>query len=99
MATTNEKVAEPAEKPMHFTLFRLIVDQARVDDHVLNYPYEGTGTEEDPFEVTWIPHDAGNPYHWKRRFRWLICGVVAIECFAAAFSSSAYSGKYLPAHS
>jgi len=89
-----EKQSEPKEQgPRSLPLFRLVVDQARVTDDVLNYPYEGSGTTEDPFIVTYIPQDAGNPFNWAKGFRWAITSVVAIETLAVAFASSAFSGE------
>lgn len=78
--------------PKQHSLFRLITDQARIDDDVLNYDYEGSGTTEDPYVVTWIPDDAGNPMNWNRTLKWVIAITAAVECFATAFSSSAFSG-------
>ncbi|KAJ9663332.1 hypothetical protein H2198_000849 [Neophaeococcomyces mojaviensis] len=83
-------VANPI--PKQHSLFRLITDQARIDDDVLNYDYEGSGTTEDPYVVTWIPDDAGNPMNWNRTLKWVIAITAAVECFATAFSSSAFSG-------
>ena len=76
-------------------LFRLLVDQARIDDDVLAHQLEGSGTESDPYVVTWIPNDAGNPFNWGKKFKWTICVTVAMECFVTAFSSSAFSGTLL----
>lgn len=49
--------------PQHLPIFRLVLDQARVTDEVLHFPYEGSGTTEDPFVVTYIPQDVGNPFN------------------------------------
>lgn len=94
MSTASEKtVTEAVPKPMG--LFRLLVDQARIDDNVLAHPLDGSGTESDPYVVTWIPNDAGNPFNWGKTFKWTICVTVAMECFVTAFSSSAFSGMLL----
>lgn len=84
------RVANPI--PKQHSLFRLVTDQARIDDDVLNYRYDGSGTTQDPYVVTWIPDDAGNPMNWNKGLKWMITVIVALECFATAFSSSAYSG-------
>lgn len=78
--------------PKQHSLFKLVTDQARIDDDVLNYKYEGSGTTEDPFVVTWIPDDAGNPMNWNRGLKWTIALIAATECFVTSFSSSAFSG-------
>lgn len=87
-----EKQVVVDSPPKKFSLFRLVADQARIDEDVKNYPYEGSGTTEDPYVVNFIPNDAGNPMNWSRGLRWTITMVVATECFATAFSSSAFSG-------
>ncbi|KAK5942689.1 hypothetical protein PMZ80_005255 [Knufia obscura] len=91
-------VANPI--PKQHSLFRLVTDQARIDDDVLNYQYEGSGSASDPYVVTWIPDDAGNPMNWNKGLKWTIAMLVAFECFATAFSSSAFSGclRELTAH-
>lgn len=83
-------VADPI--PKSHSLFKLVTDQARIDDDVLNYKYDGSGTQEDPYVVTWIPDDAGNPMNWGKSLKWTIAMIAATECFATAFSSSAFSG-------
>lgn len=95
-----EEAAVPNAIPKKFSLFKLVTDQARIDDDVLNYKYEGSGTVEDPYAVTWIPDDAGNPMNWAQSLKWTIAMIVATECFATAFSSSAFSGtiRELVAH-
>lgn len=82
---------DPTPRPL--PLFRLVVDQARVTEDVLQYPYEGSGTTEDPFVVTYIPNDAGNPFNWSSGLRWAITLVVAVETLSVAFASSAFSGE------
>ncbi|KAK5081288.1 hypothetical protein LTR05_008082 [Lithohypha guttulata] len=99
----NEKSEEAAvanSVPKQHSLYRLVTDQARIDDDVLNYKYDGSGTTEDPYVVTWIPDDAGNPMNWTKSTKWTIAMVAAMECFATAFSSSAFSGciRELVAH-
>lgn len=90
----------PNAIPKPHSLWRLVTDQARIDDEVLNHKYEGSGTTEDPYVVTWIPHDAGNPLNWSKTLKWIIAMIVAVECFVTAFSSSAFSGclRELVAH-
>lgn len=78
--------------PKKHSLFRLVTDQARIDDEVLNHKYEGEGTAENPYVVAWISDDAGNPMNWSKGLKWTIALIVAVESFVTAFSSSAFSG-------
>lgn len=90
MAEKQPEGQNPA--PRSLPLSRLVLDQARVTDEVLHFPYEGSGTTEDPYIVTYIPQDAGNPFNWSGKFRWFITTIVAIETLSVAFASSAFSG-------
>ncbi|KAI0120440.1 MFS general substrate transporter [Hypoxylon sp. NC0597] len=77
---------------MKIPYWRLVIDQAGVTPEVANFPYEGSGTEADPYVVTWIPDDPRNPMNFSAFRRWLITGVVAFATLAVALVSSAYSG-------
>lgn len=85
---------EVERPPKPLPLFRLVVDQARITEDVSNHRYEGSGTEEDPYVVVWIPQDPGNPFNMSSNLRWGLTLIAATECFATAFASSAFSGTY-----
>ncbi|KIV89027.1 hypothetical protein PV10_08645 [Exophiala mesophila] len=89
MAVNDEKLDPP---PPPLSLFRLVLDQARVTEEVVAHEYEGAGTTEDPYIVTYIPNDAGNPFTWTQGRRWFVTGIVALETLCTAFCSSAFSG-------
>jgi hypothetical protein len=74
------------------SLLRLVIDPARVTQDVLKHEYPGTGTQEDPFIVKYLPHDVGNPQNWSPKVRWTISLIAANEMLAVAFASSAFSG-------
>ncbi|KIW82420.1 hypothetical protein Z517_05447 [Fonsecaea pedrosoi CBS 271.37] len=80
------------QTPQTLSLFRLVADQARVTDEVLHFPYPGSGTTEDPYLVSYIPNDPGNPFNWSQGRRWIVSLIVATEVLATAFASSAFSG-------
>lgn len=78
-----------SEKVSHW---RTVIDQGLVTQAVLHYPYKGSGTEEDPYLVEFIPDDPRNPMklpYWKK---WVITIVMAFATLAVAFVSSAYTG-------
>ncbi|KIX08078.1 uncharacterized protein Z518_02733 [Rhinocladiella mackenziei CBS 650.93] len=87
-----EKTDFEDSRPRPWPLLRLVLDQARVTQEVLKFPYPGSGTDDDPYIVSYIPHDTGNPYNWGNRSRWTISWIVAFEMLATAFASSAFSG-------
>ncbi|EXK28876.1 hypothetical protein FOXG_12240 [Fusarium oxysporum f. sp. lycopersici 4287] len=86
----------PESKPRHSSLVKLLFDRTRVDQAVENHNYPGSGSFEDPFVVSWVPDDTGNPLNWPKWLKWTITMVSAATCFAVAFSSSAYTGTIVP---
>jgi hypothetical protein len=83
------------ESPKTISHWRLMVDHSRITQAVITYQYEGEGTEDDPFIVTWIPSDPGNPMEFSTLRKWSLSGIAAISMLATAFNSSAFSGKSL----
>lgn len=51
-----------------------------------------SGTEEDPYIVTWIDNDPRNPMMYSSAKKWGLTMMVAFATLAVAFVSSAYSG-------
>lgn len=39
---------------------------------IINHPYRGSGTDTDPFIVTWLPQDSENPMKWPTGYKWVI---------------------------
>lgn len=73
-------------------LYRQVWDPIGLTSSVINWPYAGSGTEEDPFIVTWIDNDPRNPMGWSPVARWGIMMVVALCALMVSLCSSAYSG-------
>lgn len=72
--------------------WRIVFSQTLITDAVKNHNYKGSGTEDDPYLVEWIPNDPRNPMEWSQPYKWFIIMTVAIATLAVAFVSSAYSG-------
>ncbi|KAM5433506.1 MFS siderochrome iron transporter 1 [Microsporum ferrugineum] len=72
--------------------WRQVTDPGAVTPEIINYPYPGSGTEEDPYLVQWIPNDPRNPMNYSAVKKWSITFVVAIATLAVALISSAYTG-------
>ncbi|KAK5269206.1 MFS siderochrome iron transporter 1 [Exophiala xenobiotica] len=85
----DQRYQHPKEKVPHW---RLVASQTLITDAVANYPYNGSGTEEDPYVVEFIPNDPRNPMEFSQVKKWFITLTVAIATLAVAFVSSAYSG-------
>ncbi|KAK9426587.1 putative Major facilitator superfamily (MFS) profile domain-containing protein [Seiridium unicorne] len=85
-----EKIEAPETSRIPF--WRVVCDQAGVTDAVLKHPYSGSGTEEDPYRISWIPHDPRNPMGFSTATKWFITLMVALSTLAVALVSSAYTG-------
>ncbi|KAF5250810.1 hypothetical protein FANTH_4082 [Fusarium anthophilum] len=95
MAESDEKArSDDAEytKTKSLPHWRLVIDQAGVTPEVLAYNYQGSGTEQDPFVVQWIPNDPRNPQQWNDSKKWFITLGVAFATLAISLISSAYTG-------
>lgn len=96
MAETNnhEKRDQPLEAvtPKRISYWRKIIDQAGITAEVENHPYPGSGTEEDPYLISWIPNDPRNPMLFSVFAKWFITMMMALCTLAVALGSSMYSG-------
>ncbi|TGO30536.1 hypothetical protein BPAE_0005g01320 [Botrytis paeoniae] len=72
--------------------WELVFDQIHVTPEVLNYPYRGSGTEQDPYVVEYIPNDRRNPLNFTMLKKWTITLLLAFATLAVSFLSSAYTG-------
>ena len=94
MSGSEEKEASASElvRPTKIPYWRLVADKAGVTLEVEQYLYPGSGTEDDPFLVQWIPNDPRNPMLFSPSMKWFLTLVVAIATLAVALISSAYTG-------
>lgn len=79
-------------KPTQIGWFKMVMDQGVVTPEIINHKYPGSGTEEDPYLVTWIENDPRNPMNFAQWKKWGLTILVAIATLAVAFVSSAFSG-------
>lgn len=62
---------------------------------VLEYPFEGNGTTNDPYLVHWIPSDVGNPMNFTPAKKWTNAMILAFAIFMVSIASSGFSqGTY-----
>ncbi|KAF9890801.1 hypothetical protein FE257_005371 [Aspergillus nanangensis] len=89
MQTSSKKRVLPTTIPF----WTQVLDAGAITTQIASSPCPGTGTEEDPFIVTWLlPHDPRNPQNIPTRKKWLITFIAALETFIVTLVSSAYSG-------
>lgn len=72
--------------------WRLIFDDSAVTQDILDHPYPGSGTVEDPYIISWIPNDPRDPMTFSEASKWGITFLVSLTTLAVALASSAYAG-------
>ena len=92
--TYSGKMQNEPQAPDLLPHWRLVVDHSRVTPNVIERRFNGQGTEGNPFIVTWLPHDPGNPMNFSPAKKWTLSCIVAMSMLATTFSSSAFSGGY-----
>lgn len=61
-------------------------------NRLVEHPYRGSGTPDDPYIVEWVPNDPENPKDYSQALRWSVTALIAIKTLGVALASSAYSG-------
>ena len=79
----------PPRRPAHW---KLVTSHSLVTKEVLDYGYNGSGTEDDPYVVEFIPDDPRDPMNFPESLKWTITILCAVATLAVTFVSSAYSG-------
>ena len=57
--------------------WQLVIDQTHVTPAVINWPYSGSGSEEEPYVVVYIDNDRRNPLLFPKWKKWVITLIVA----------------------
>lgn len=73
--------------------WRQVWDSSGITPAVQNHRYDGSGTADDPYAVTWIDDDPRNPMLYGSAKRWSIMMIVALAALLVSIDSSAYSGS------
>ncbi|KAE8354318.1 major facilitator superfamily domain-containing protein [Aspergillus coremiiformis] len=79
-------------KPTRIPHWRLISDQGILTQEIIDHHYAGSGTEHDPYIVTWIPNDPRNPMNFRDSSKWFYTMTLAWVTLAVSLVSSAYTG-------
>ncbi|EFW13702.1 MFS multidrug transporter [Coccidioides posadasii str. Silveira] len=85
-------MGDESPRPSKIPYWRQVIEPGAVTQEVIDYPYKGSGTEDDPFVVEWIPNDPRNPLQFSTVKKWSITMLVAMATLAVALISSAYTG-------
>ncbi len=79
--------------PARISHWRMVFDPGHCTPTVQSHCYDGEGTKESPFIVSWLDSDPRNPYNWSVTKRALITCCISASSLAASLSSSAYTGS------
>jgi hypothetical protein len=80
-----EKPAASEFKALTKRPWRLKITPA---EHIINAPYQGKGTEDEPYVIDWLEKDPENPMTWSGGYKWTVTMTVAIATLAVAMASS-----------
>jgi len=72
--------------------WRMVLDQGIVTPAIQNWKYNGSGSEDDPYQVTWIDRDPRNPMEFPNAYRWMVVLSMAFSVLGVSLNSSMYSG-------
>ena len=81
------------EAPKTIPYRQLVLDHSRVTQAVVTHQYKGTGSKDDPYIVSWIPSDPGNPMAFSKFKKWFFSSIAAVSMLATVFNSSVFIGK------
>lgn len=81
-----------APRPERIPYWRLLTDHGVLTPEIIEYPYAGSGTEDNPCIVKWIPNDPRNPMLFNHRVKWVYTIIVAFAVFGVSLASSTYAG-------
>ncbi|WYZ38372.1 hypothetical protein EsH8_III_000286 [Colletotrichum jinshuiense] len=71
--------------------FRVVWPPSTPGRELVEHRFDGSGTVDDPFIVTWLESDPQDPLQFPTWVKWCIAQILAFSFFCASFLSSAYS--------
>ncbi|THC92455.1 hypothetical protein EYZ11_008071 [Aspergillus tanneri] len=72
--------------------WRMVFDRGIVTQEMINEQYAGSGTEQNPFKVSWISDDPLYPMAYHTSSKWALLSLVSLAFFTVSLVSSSYSG-------
>lgn len=92
MVTDVHTASESKPEDKRASHWQIVSSHALLTPAVLNHKYNGSGTEQDPYRVEFIPNDPRDPMGFAMWKKWAITLLVAFATLAVSFASSAYTG-------
>ena len=91
MSAANIEGAHPDMLP-RIPWHKLLTVQGYVTPEMLAHQYTGAGLEDEPYLITFLDNDPGDPMQFPSWLRWTLCLAAGYVTFSVAFISSAYAG-------
>lgn len=88
--TTNASIPN---YPREISFWRLMTDQHVITQEILDHGYPGSGSEDDPYVVSWVPNDPRNPMNFPMARKVVVVFVTGFSALIISLSSSGYSGS------
>ncbi|KAJ5151732.1 MFS general substrate transporter [Penicillium capsulatum] len=92
MSSSSSTVGDEKAQVSSIPRWRLIFDDSAVTQDVIDHPYPGSGTTDDPYIISWIPNDPRDPMAFSNASKWGILFLISLTTLAVALASSAYTG-------
>jgi hypothetical protein len=73
-----EQMHPEPDLPTRIPHWRQVFDSSGITPEVEAWNYSGSGTEDDPYAVTWIDRDPRNPMLYTALTRWTLMMIVAM---------------------
>ena len=89
LTNVNTNASTKTNRSSHW---QILTTHTSISPDVLNHHYPGSGTEDDPYRVEFLPGDERDPQNFSGLKKWSITLLVAVATLAVAFVSSAYTG-------
>ncbi|OWZ56060.1 multiple drug resistance protein [Cryptococcus neoformans c45] len=94
MYTTSDSTQVSGDKPLSSYTLKRYPWRPYVTpfEEIIGKKYPGSGTNEDPYIIDWLPNDKEDPQQWPGTYKWFTIFIASMMTLAVALSSSAYSG-------
>jgi hypothetical protein len=88
----NQDLEHGVQHSTSISHWKMIRKQGVLTRDVIDYNYNGAGTDEDPYVVMWLDNDARNPFNWTKARKWFCTLSMALATLSVSFCSSAFAG-------
>ncbi|TGJ83750.1 hypothetical protein E0Z10_g5012 [Xylaria hypoxylon] len=84
----DDKRSDPPRAPASINSWKLLTNQENITNDILSCPYAGSGTQDSPYIVKWMPSDPVDPISYPKWRKWCITLIMALSTLAITFASS-----------